>query len=981
MALQKSKISIPLAEGIDTKIDPNQRPIGTLENLENAVFDEPGRIKKRTGYVKLDTLLLDESEITDAQRITTYRDELCMFNSTNFYSYSESTNRWTNKGTVSNIFPTTSSVIRNSYQQTNYDCTYTNGITAYIWQDSRGGVRATIKDETTGNELLSDTQISSSGSNPRVETIGDNFYFIYADGTSIKYRTVKPIKPSQIQAEQTIINSDLSASEVLYDTTSASESIFFCWRSAANTLKFIRLDSTGNISSAIEISAETPQSAICIDTDPLNRLMISYYDGINVRFILRSFNLLANLVNPTTIETISNIVNVTATSADSQNYTILYEQSSANSYDHLIRTNTINLSATVGTPSDLIRSCGLATKQFAQNENTYCAVIHSSDLQSTVFVIDSKGSIVSKISQGIAGTLLTAGHLPKVSRLTETRLIFPSQKKGRTVSENNTLFSLLGIVETIIDFNSPVKYDNAFLGEQLHTNGGVIQSYDGNQIVEHGFNLFPENLENAGTATSGGNMSDGVYQYRAIYTWTDNKGQVHRSAPSPALNVTLSGGSVIQTQTVKVPTLRVTEKSNVTIELYRTEDSGTLFYRVSDPSNPTYNDPTVDSLNIVDTTSDSDLIDNELLYTTGGVLDNIAPPSASIIETFQGRVFIAGLEEENQIQFSKVRQANSPVEFNDSQVINVNSLGGKIVALASMDDKLVIFKERAIFYLSGEGPNNLGQQNNYIEPELITNDVGCQTQNSVVLTPLGLMFQTRKGIYLLTRSLGINYIGSPVENFNNLTVRAANLVPKRNIVIFLTNSQALVFDYFVQKWTTYTNHVGISATSLNGEYYYVRQNNQVYKESSLHTDNGSFIKLRLETSWLSLAGIQGYQRVYRMLILGEHKAAHKLIVKVAYNFVDAFIQEKTIDSNDFTRDTIYGEDSPYGTGTPYGGTGNQYQVRVNMKKQKCESLKVMIEDSQSENFGETFELSNILFVVGAKRGEFKLPQSNTYGTN
>jgi hypothetical protein len=52
-----------------------------------------------------------------------------------------------------------------------------------------------------------------------------------------------------------------------------------------------------------------------------------------------------------------------------------------------------------------------------------------------------------------------------------------------------------------------------------------------------------------------------------------------------------------------------------------------------------------------------------------------------------------------------------------------------------------------------------------------------------------------------------------------------------------------------------------------------------------------------------------------------------------------------------------------------------------MKKQKCQSIKISIEDSQDDNYGEGLQISNLLFVVGVKRGEYKVAQSNTYGTN
>jgi hypothetical protein len=79
----------------------------------------------------------------------------------------------------------------------------------------------------------------------------------------------------------------------------------------------------------------------------------------------------------------------------------------------------------------------------------------------------------------------------------------------------------------------------------------------------------------------------------------------------------------------------------------------------------------------------------------------------------------------------------------------VSQVGGDITALKAMDDKLIIFKENAIFYLSGDGPNNLGQQDTFIEPQLISSDIGCSVKNSVVLTPAGIFFKSHKGIHLL----------------------------------------------------------------------------------------------------------------------------------------------------------------------------------------------------------------------------------------
>jgi len=981
MSLNKQELPIPFAKGVETKLDSKQRPIGSMNLLENVVLSEPGKLKKRTGYTKLSTDELTGT-IVNSQKLTNFIDELCLYTATNFFSFSESTDKWTDKGIISNIFPDSKPIVRNTYQQSDVASTHVNGLDIFAWEDTRGGIRVSIIDNATGNELVSDTEITSSGVNPKVEYIANEAYFFFSDGASVKYRKVNPVNPTTIEAEVVAVSSDLNAGAKLFDTTSVSDEIIMVWYNAAGTMSMRKLQAAAVLTAVQVQSGEAPSVALSVTSDSLSRVLITYYNATAVKVIVRSFSLSANIVTPTVVETIANVTNCSAASSDGVTYNVYYQISASATTNHKVRVNTIDTSASVGTPAVFMLSVGMAAEPFVHNNVVYLPVIHQSTFQSTLFLANSAGNIVSKIAPGLAGVLLASGTLPSVNNITDDNFLFGHQIKGKNVSEDNTFFSLIGVQSTTLEFDKNEKFENSRLGRNLHTSGGVLQSYDGKVIVEHGFHLFPEDLTAGTNASSGGNMSDGTFHYSAVYSWTDNKGQDHRSAPSIPITVTTSAGGTTQTQPIIVPTLRLTEKTNVIIELYRTEASGTIFYKATSTTSPTYNDQTADTVTITDTLADASLISNETLYTTGGVLDNISAPSAYLIESLGNRLYIAGLEDENQLGYSKIRNEGKPVEFNDTLTMNINSLGGAITAIKAMDDKLIIFKDSAIFYLTGDGPNNLGEQNNFIEPELISADVGCVSSKSIVLTPHGLMFQSKKGIYLLSRSLGTSYVGQGVEDFNSVTIKSANLKLNDNLAVFLTSDgNTLTYDYFVQKWATYTNHRGLSAIINNDSYYYIRMNGDIYKESEEYTDDGSHIKMVVETSWMSLAGVQNYKRVYRALILGDYKSAHKVVVKVAYNYLEAYTQEVTLNTADFTTDSVYGGDSPYGTGTPYGGTGNQYQFRVNFKTQKCQSIKIRIEDSQESSFGEGLSLSNMLMVVGVKGTEYKPTQARTYGTN
>ena len=132
-----------------------------------------------------------------------------------------------------------------------------------------------------------------------------------------------------------------------------------------------------------------------------------------------------------------------------------------------------------------------------------------------------------------------------------------------------------------------------------------------------------------------------------------------------------------------IPTLRLTEK-NAIIEVYRTEALQTIFFKVTSTTAPLLNDTTVDTVTFSDTLADSSIISHEPIYTTGGVLENIVAPQASLCEVYNNRIFLAGLDDPNKIVFSKIRNEGAPVEFNDTLYRILNPYGGNITAIKAI---------------------------------------------------------------------------------------------------------------------------------------------------------------------------------------------------------------------------------------------------------------------------------------------------------
>lgn len=988
MALIKNKVSVPFSVGLETKSDEIQNQLRGLRVLQNVIFETTNKLRKRAGSKKIDLRKLDNSLIQNPKFLAQFDDELGLLTDTNYFAYSESLKKWSDKGRVFTAFPRSESILRNDKEQKNVDCINVENVSVYSYEDSEG-VKVSVVDNSNQSFLLSNQLISASGERPHIARIQNTAYIVYIDGTDLKYRKLNIINPQNIEAEQTITSTVDVASKTV-DTLSVSDRVVVAYNSSdvGGQIQLISIDSSDNLSSIIAVAGESATNALNLSTDENSRVIVTYSNGSEVKITIRTFSLGGSLLAPTIIESIANVSNVTSivTSEADDLYTIFYEISAANVKNNFVKSNTINLDSTLGTAQIVQRSVGLASKAFTFNGISYALTIHESTLQSTYFIHDASGTIVSKISPNLGGKIITENVLSNVEDLGDDKFIVATQIKGRTVVDDDQFFSLLGVNSTVIDFELNDPFQNEVLGENLLIAGGIPMMYDGDTVVEHNFHIFPEDLEIASTSNVGGNLVDGTYQYIAVYAWTDNQGLIHRSAPSIGLETVLSAGTATQQVEVQVPTLRLTQKENAIIEIYRTEANGTIFYKITEVSSPIVNDTTIDVITFNDTTSDTDLIDNEILYTTGGLLENIAAPSSSIIESFRDRIFLAGLENEDKLQYSKIRFDGSPVEFNDILTIQLNSKGGPITALGAMDDKLVIFKESALFYLSGDGPNNLGQQDTFIKPELISSDIGCINVNSVVLTPDGLMFQSKKGIYLLSRGMQLSYIGANVEEFNDLQISSAVVVPEDNQVRFTTSDgETLVYNYFTRQWASFTNFRSLSATNIRFDYYYLKfDGTLLVEDSSSFVDNGTPINIKLESGWISFADVQGFQRVYKMLLLGEFKSPHKLRVRIAYDFNDAFVQEVTIDTADFTDNTRYGEYSPYGEPStiPYGGDGNVHQVRVDLKRQKCQAIKIRIEEIQVDeaNFGEGLSISNMMFEVGQKKGANKIATGQKYGT-
>ena len=1110
MALQKNNVPLSLNQGVNTKVDPKQLPLGQFSNLENVNFDKEGEFNKRFGYDRVASSGIGGTALQTVTGIASFKKQPLWISKDQVYSYSPANDSWVSEGSYDSVVPKSKPIVQNGFEQECLNCIYFNKYQVFAYIENNANIKVTVLDPETDSYVLYNSSVpdvpsgTTSLSRLRLADFNGQLFFAYTElsgttytlntkqfdlegyittGLALTSRTGTDYVPGDGKAygaAQAVSTLESTTGNALYDLIGGDNFLTICYHDdSTNDLRVKTINVSFSLGGAIDpfgSSAIAAQYALDMQKLDDGKIAITTVDSNDVVQLSVMTSGGAQNVAPITVEDVTSVAstaitkayNVTCITQDKVTYEVFYQcyqtapwtynistgtgaaGATADGYTWnlpLIRKATVNASTSTVTVDGIIaRGVGLASKAYYQDINNYINVVRESRLHATYYVMKSDGSVQAKINQGVGGPLLgtprvrandstmfynhsgtnttatyTIASLSPVPQINSEQYLFVNSIQGKIVGDSDNFYSLYGVNSSVIDFSSEITNQTASLGENLHFAGGQLKAYDGNVLVEENFNYPPDNvLVTDGTGTGVFDETE-TYNYRAIYSWTDAQGNIHRSGFNEGGTWSSTGTSTLANLVVKIPTLPLTQKSDVYLELYRTAGDGTIYYKTNSNNSATDNQtfgPIVntsgyDMIQFVDKTPDSTgtgpLDSNEIIYTTGGVLENISPPSSSIVGSFKNRLFLAGLENKLEIRYSKLLQEKVGVEFNDTLFILTSQVGGDIAALKGMDDKLIIFKENAIFYIAGDGPNNLGQQDTFTEPQLISSDVGCSVKNSVVLTPQGIFFKSSKGIYLLSRSLSLQYVGSPMEDFNHFTIVKADLVAKSNEVRFLTSDgPCLVYNYFRGFWTTYTNHKGSSSVVIGDLYYYVHSSgsgNRLYKQNySVYTDDNTPIPMVIETGWMNPLAAQSAIRIYRMLLLGDYFTPHRLKVSVAYDYDDTYSESSLIDVTDYTEVYEYGEPGLSMTSTgaakkgfygdPGGTTGSyttaiafggknvlQYQVRVDFKKQKCEAMKLKIETvQQAGQNGRGVNLSQLLFVAGSKGTEYKIKQARIFKT-
>jgi hypothetical protein len=1008
LMLEETVVPIDFGQGADTKTDPKGVVAGKFLRLENGVFTNPKRIAKRNGYTSI-------GSFTNPVLVHGYQNELLVADQNELYSYSSNQDAKIDINRYTSVDLGRKLIAESTPTSGISDCAILGNYALYASLDTLGNVHASVMDLSTGTILKHQTVYNNfSFAEIRIKCVclgGTTLCVVYekSGATNFGARTVTFSGGGVVSfSAETVITTNAkgpfdivaTATGGAFVYTNTSEDVVIATLSTALAVSTATIATTVGLCDVVTI-ATTSNGNIWVYWTESNDAA-GQLTALSIYYAVYS-SALAAVLGRTLIgaQAAPYYVSCMVAKSDSATQQTLYYglfKTNGNGSNHEIEYSnyiTATSAGVVGSATLFANGVIPFSHPFTVGSNIYAVFYYrASDItvsttatlgaavQPTFFVIEltnltSPPYVAARYAAGVAssynGLYLRIPAPINVASFSSTKFYLTC---GLVIQEvataSNFIAGSLGLFLYDLDFASNQANMAKNCGNVAVLNGACMQMYDGSDCVELGFHTFPE-ITNLAGASPFGAIADGTYDYMAIFQWIDNQGNLHQSAPSIVKAITLASGAVNQV-TITVTTNFLTQKSTSFVALYRTTGAGgttgSVFYLVGASAAPGNASPVTGATVIfIDTLADASIIANTEAYTfpASDVLENTTPPPSTVMCAHNNRLFFVDAENpETDVWYTKSGQPLVGLSPSGFMLEQLDAKYGEIIAVAEMDEKLVALKASGIIVQSGDGVNDAGSGSTFSFPQTVPSDVGCSSQKSVILTPEGLIFKSINGIYILNRALNVAYVGAEVESYNAQDVTGANLVPGKSQIRFLTsNGYTLVYDYIFKQWSTFTNHAGTSSTVWNSLYVYATTGAKVLKEApGVYLDDATAFSLLLQTSWLHLGSVQGFQRVRRLAMLGDfvngNSAGHNLSIAAAYDFSSTFQPAITY---------AFGAASASGV----------FQYRERLPIQKCDTVSLLIQETTTGSNAEFVDLTNISFEAAVKRGINKLPGTKSVG--
>lgn len=795
---EKVLVPIELGKGMnEAQADESAGP-GSLRRLENAVYTKRGTIAKRDGYKSLGKARIDSTSRDNGYSIGATKKSVAVYDGSTVDVYSPTANTSFSAGFGPQLGVVSKPVVGVSGEPLQYQSVACNGyvLCAYYYDPTGiggpGSIRAVVLDEKTLEAvtapfvMLSGVTFSSNYAQMRLAMAGNCVHAIVADffagNASSEYvdltNSATIIQGPQTGLSVTDLVQDISKSVPRsIDAVGDNANLYVAWcDSTGSRARVSKYDTTGSFVSSYNSNAATLVSitkandSLFVARHSTGNVFVDVYSAADLSLAPQQVLALPNVgANTSALCLMVGAINTNAAM-------VAHANVSGTAYRSVVGTQA---SATTGGDTGYVMDWQVVSRPLELNDEVYFVArersantgntqgektlvgIHATTSHNlyanAAFVLAPRLSPYAAYDEAAAWGAVLAGQHTHNTYDGQVAGLFPRQKLSSLAGTTD------GISFDYVRFSrdpddmviQPVQF-----GDEVYASGGVTSQFDGSRCTETGFVSRPlVTYSNSAAGSVTGNVA-----YVAIYERLTASGSVVWSQPSDPVIVSTSSNTVNATVYPLAVTSTLTdggESFAPTVALYRTVNNGSTYYRVAarrDTGAVQY---------ITDNTTDTDLVSRPKLYmqpgTPGTSQARQCPPASVYACAHQDRLWLIA-DDGVTHWFSAPRVQGEAAWFNNLFTIPIEE-GGRSTAMASFDNRLLVFKAGEIFVIDGAGPpENGGSGSEFAPPYKLPFGTGCINPGSVIATNGGVFFRSSTGIEMLDRRLQVSFVGEAVKD-------------------------------------------------------------------------------------------------------------------------------------------------------------------------------------------------------------------------
>ncbi|HET9432863.1 MAG TPA: hypothetical protein VFO37_03860, partial [Chitinophagaceae bacterium] len=268
------------------------------------VYETIKKLRKRNGYDQIELLTPTNVEIENAIDLAKYKQQLLLLTENRLYAYSDTLQRFIDKGMLCAISTTAESIFKNAKSQTAVDSLTVEGFEVFVWQESTQ-VRYSVRDAASKSFILSNGLVAT-GERPVLAQIDNTIFVLYGDSNTLKFKSFSILDPGTLSSATTA-SSLRDTTNGLIDAQSAEGKIVVAFNAnnAGDNLGIFTVNSSSTVSSVLFVTSESASQALDVTCDSLSRIIITFSDGVELKYVIYPLNLNTSILSPTVIEQVA----------------------------------------------------------------------------------------------------------------------------------------------------------------------------------------------------------------------------------------------------------------------------------------------------------------------------------------------------------------------------------------------------------------------------------------------------------------------------------------------------------------------------------------------------------------------------------------------------------------------------------------------------------------------------------------------------